>query len=129
MIAGAFLFKVDWGPHLGMVLLVLIVYAALAALAGMLLANFAKSEGQLIAIGVILSNVLAAIGGCWWPIEITPEWAQKASLIIPTGWAMGAMHKLVSFGDSPLSVLPHLLALAAAAFCAAWLISRTFRFQ
>ena len=129
MIAGAFLFKVDWGPHLVMVLLVLIVYAALAALAGMLLANFAKSEGQLIAIGVILSNILAAIGGCWWPIEITPEWAQRASLMIPTGWAMGAMHKLVSFGDSPLSVLPHLMALAAAAFCAAWLISRSFRFQ
>jgi ABC-2 type transport system permease protein len=64
-----------------------------------------------------------------WPIEVTPEWAQKASLFLPTGWVMGAMHKLVSFGDSPLSVLPHLLALVAAAVCAAYLISRSFRFQ
>jgi hypothetical protein len=39
------------------------------------------------------------------------------------------MHRLVSFGDSPLSALPHLLALALAAVCAAYLISRSFRFQ
>ena len=129
MLAGTFLFKVDWGSHVWMVILVLSVYATLAALAGMLLGNFGKSEGQIIAIGVILSNVLAAVGGCWWPVEITPAWAQKASLVLPTGWAMGAMHKLVSFGDSPLSSLPHLLALATAAVCAWYLIARFFRFQ
>ena len=129
MIIGPVLFKVDWGPHVIAVLCVLCAYAVLAALAGMILGNFGKSEGQIIAIGVILSNTLAAIGGCWWPIEITPSWAQKVSLALPTGWAMGAMHKLISFGDSPVAALPHLLAIAAAAFCAAWLIARTFRFQ
>jgi ABC-2 type transport system permease protein len=129
IVAGSILFKIDWGPHIVMVVIILCVYALLAALGGMLLGNFGKSEGQLIAIGVILSNVMAAVGGCMWPIEITPEWAQKASLALPTGWVMGAMHKLVSFGDSPLSVLPHLLALAGAAAYAAYLISRSFRFH
>jgi ABC-2 type transport system permease protein len=129
MIAGTVLFKVDWGPHVITVLIVLCVYAGLAVFGGMLLGNFGRSEGQLAAIGIILSNVLAAIGGCWWPIEITPAWAQKASLALPTGWAMGAMHRLVSFGDSPLSVLPHLLALLITAVVAAYLISRSFRFQ
>jgi ABC-2 type transport system permease protein len=129
MLAGTILFKIDWGPHIVMVVAILCAYAILAALAGMLLGNFGKSEGQLLAIGVILSNVLGAIGGCMWPIEITPEWAQKASLALPTGWVMSAMHKLVSFGDSPLAALPHLLALAAAAVCAAYLIARSFRFQ
>ena len=129
MLAGVILFKIDWGPHIAMVVAILCTYATLAALAGMLLGNFGKSEGQILAIGVILSNVLAAIGGCMWPIEITPEWAQKASLVLPTGWVMGAMHLLVSFGDSPLAALPHLLALAAAAVCAAYLIARFFRFQ
>jgi ABC-type multidrug transport system permease subunit len=83
MISGAVLFKVDWGPHVVMVLMVLSAYATLAALAGMLLGNFGKSEGQILAIGVILSIILSAIGGCWWPIEITPAWAQKASLVPP----------------------------------------------
>jgi ABC-2 type transport system permease protein len=129
MIAGAFLFKIDWGPHILIVIAVLFAYAVLAALGGMLLGNFGKSEGQIVAIGVILSNGMAAVGGCMWPIEITPEWAQKVSLFLPTGWVMGAMHKLVSFGDSPFSILPHLTALVAAAFAAAYLISRFFRFQ
>jgi ABC-2 type transport system permease protein len=129
MVAGSVLFKVDWGPHVIMVLCVLCAYAILASLAGMILGNFGKSEGQVVAIGIILGNILAAIGGCWWPIEITPAWAQKVSLALPTGWAMGAMHRLVSFGDSPISALPHLLALTAAAVCAACLISRSFRFQ
>jgi ABC-2 type transport system permease protein len=129
MLAGTFLFKVDWGPHWVAVLAVLLGYAALAALGGMLLGNFGKSEGQLVAIGVIVSNILAAVGGCMWPIEVTPLWAQKLSLALPIGWVMGAMHKLVSFGDSPLSVLPHMLALVLAAACAAYLISRSFRFE
>jgi len=129
MIAGPVLFKVDWGTHITAVGVVLLAYAALAALAGMLLGNFGKSEGQILAIGIIASNALAAVGGCMWPVEITPAWAQKASLVLPTGWAMGALHKLVSFGDSPYSVLPHLLALAVAAIFAGWLLSRSFRFQ
>lgn len=129
MIAGPVLFRVDWGPHIITVLVVLLAYAALAALGGMLLGNFGKSEGQLIAIGVIASNVLAAVGGCMWPIEITPAWAQKASLALPTGWAMDALHKLVSFGDSPIAVLPHLLALTGAVMCAGYLLSKSFRFE
>jgi hypothetical protein len=24
--------------------------------------------------------ILAALGGCWWPIEITPPWMQSLSL-------------------------------------------------
>jgi ABC-type multidrug transport system permease subunit len=129
MIAGAFLFRIDWGPHILIVIAVLLAYAVLAALGGMLLGNFGKGEGQIAAIGVILSNGMAAVGGCMWPVEITPEWAQKASLFLPTGWVMDAMHKLVSFGDSPVAVLPHLTALVVAACAAAYLISRSFRFQ
>lgn len=129
MLAGRFLFKVDWGPHLPAVLLILLAYAALAAAAGMLLGNFGKTERQVVGLGVIFSNVLAAVGGCWWPVEITPAWAQKLSLALPTGWAMAALHKLVSFGDPPLAVLPHFLALALAALAAGYVVARSLRFQ
>ena len=129
MLAGFVLFKVDWGPHLPAVLLILVAYAGLAAVAGMLLGNFGKTEGQVVGLGVIASNLLAGIGGCWWPVEITPAWAQKASLALPTGWAMDALHKLVSFGDSPLAVLPHLAALLLTAAVAGYILARTFRFQ
>ncbi len=129
MLAGALLFKVDWGPNLPAVLMLLLAYAALAASAGMILGNFGRTEGQVIALGVITSNLLAMAGGCWWPAEITPLWAQKLGLLVPTGWAMNGLHRLISFGDSPMAVVPHIAAMVAAALAAGWILARKFRFQ
>lgn len=128
MLAGTLLFSVDWGPHPVAVVIVLTGYAAFAALAGMLVGNFARTEGQAVAIGVVGTNVMAALGGCWWPIEITPPWAQKLAILLPTGWTMDALHKLMSFGAAPATVLPHLAAHAVFTLGAAWLLARRFRF-
>lgn len=129
MITGALLFGIRWGPHFPMIALVMLAYAALATSLGMLLGNFLRTEGQVVGLGVLLSNVLAAFGGCWWPAEITPEWAQKLALCLPTGWAMDALHKLMNFGAAPSAVLPHLVVLAGSALFTAWLVARRFRFQ
>jgi len=129
MATGTILFKVHWGEHLGAVVLVLASYAAMIATLGMLLGNFARMEGQVIGLGVVVSNVLAALGGCWWPIEITPPWAQKIALVFPTGWAMDALHKLMSFGDAPAAVVPHIAAFLATALMAGYVLTRSFRFE
>ena len=128
MAAGTILFKVHW-EHLGAILLLLGAYASLAALLGMLLGNLARSDGQVIGLGVIASNVMAALGGCWWPIEITPRWTQNLALVFPTGWAMDGLHKLMSFGDSPAAVIPHIVAFVVTAIIAGYVLARTFRFQ
>ena len=75
------------------------------------------------------AQILAALGGCWWPIEITPAWMQKLALALPTGWAMSALHKLVSFGDAPASVLPHVTAMFLGAVVLGWIGTRVFRYQ
>ena len=129
MAVAVVLFRIQWGPDLPAVVLVLFAYAALAASLGMLVGNFGRTEGQVVGVGVIATNVLAALGGCWWPIEITPRWAQQFALFLPTGWAMDALHKLVTFGLGPASVIPHVIALAAFALLAGYVLARTFRFQ
>jgi ABC-type multidrug transport system permease subunit len=129
MLAGSILFHVGWGPHLWMVLLILFAYGALAAMLGMLLGNFGRTEAQVIAMGVIGSNLLAGLGGCWWPLEVAPFWAQKLAMFLPTGWAMDALHKLVNFGASPAAVMPHLLVTTFAAAAAGLVLARSFRFQ
>ena len=129
MIAGSVLFHVRWGPNLPVVVLVLLVYGSLAAALGMLLGNFGRTEGQVIGLGVITSNVFAGLGGCWWPIESTPLWTQKLALAFPTGWTMDALHKLMNFGAPPASVLPHLCVTAMAALGAGYVLSRSFRYQ
>jgi ABC-type multidrug transport system permease subunit len=54
---------------------------------------------------------------------------QKLALFLPTGLAMDALHRLVSFGQGPASVAWHLAILAAAALAAGSLAARTFRYQ
>ena len=71
---------------------------------------------------------LGALGGCWWPIEIAPRWMQTLALCLPTGWAMDAMHRLVSFGD-PAAAVPHVLALGAGAGVLGGVAARVFRYE
>jgi ABC-2 type transport system permease protein len=129
MIAGSLLFRVDWGPHLVTLLVVLAVYASLVAMLGIVLGNLSRSEGQAVGIGVLAANVLAALGGCWWPIEIAPSWMQHLALFLPTGWAMDALHKLVNFGYPPTAVIGHLVVMVVATAGIGWAAVRTFRFQ
>lgn len=128
MLAGTVLFSMDWGRELAMVVCVMLVYAAMMAALGMVVGSLARSEGQATGIGVVAANVLAALGGCWWPIEITPAWMQALQLFLPTGWAMDAMHKLISFGAGPASVLPHVIGMAAGTLVLLGAAARVFRY-
>jgi ABC-type Na+ efflux pump permease subunit len=129
MITGSVLFHVHWGPNLPMVAVVMLAYASLVAALAMLLGNFGRSVPQVIGFGVTAANLLAGLGGCWWPVEITPRWAQKLALFLPTGWTMDALHKLVNFGASPVTVIPQVCISVALALAAGWVVARTFRFQ
>jgi ABC-type multidrug transport system permease subunit len=129
MLAGTVLFDMRWGPALPMVALLLAAWAAFNASLGLLLGGLARSEGQMVGIGVLSSMLLGALGGCWWPIEIAPRWMQSLALALPTGWTMDAMHRLVSFGDPAPAALPHLAALAVGTIVVGLAAARTFRYQ
>jgi ABC-type Na+ efflux pump permease subunit len=113
MVAGTLLFGVDWGPDLPAVAGTLLAWCAFTSALGLLLGSVARTHGQAVAMGVIGSNLLAPLGGCWWPIEIAPRWMQKLATFLPTGWAMDALHRLVSFQAGPASAAWHVAALAA----------------
>lgn len=129
MLLGRVLFGMDWGAAVGMVGLTLAAWAGLNASLALLLGNLARSEGQMAGIGVLGTMALAALGGCWWPIEITPAWMQSLAGFLPTGWTMDALHKLVNFGYGPAAALPHVAALATAALLSAAAAARTFRYH
>ena len=38
---------------------------------------------------------MAAVGGCWWPITIEPQWLQSLAHLFPTAWAMEAFNDLM----------------------------------
>lgn len=129
MLAGTVLFKMDWGSALPMVALVLAAWAAFSASLAIVLANVTRTAAQTAGLGVFSAQILAALGGCWWPIEVTPAWMQKLSLALPTGWAMNAMHRLVNFGDGPAAAVPNVVALSAGALVLGWIGTKVFRYQ
>ena len=129
LIVGTFLFKMDWGPNLAMVMLVLAAWGGFCASAGLWLGTVASTEAQAGGLGVLAANALAALGGCWWPIEITPEWMQFVQKLIPTGWTMDALHKLISFQAGPASVIPNIVMLLVAAAVFGGLAVRRFRYE
>lgn len=125
---GTLLFDVAWGPDLPMIALVLAAWASLCAGLAIVSGNLARTQSQAIGIGVFAANLLAALGGCWWPIEVAPGWAQSLAMTLPTGWTMDALHRLMSFQAGAAAALPHLAALLAGALLVGWAATRTFRF-
>jgi len=126
---GTVLFRMDWGPDLAMVVVILAAWAGFCASAGLLLGSIAKTEGQAGGLGVLAANALAALGGCWWPIEVTPPWMQTLQHFMPTGWTMNALHKLISFQSGAVSAVPQLAIILAATLAVAALAVKRFRYE
>jgi ABC-type Na+ efflux pump permease subunit len=129
VIVGTFVFKMQWGPDVAMIAVVLASWAAFCASAGLLLGSVAKTEGQASGLGVLAANLLAALGGCWWPIEVTPGWMQSLQNFMPTGWAMDALHKLISFEAGAMAALPQVITMLVASLFVAALAINRFRYE
>ena len=129
VLIGTLLFNMQWGPDVPMIILVLASWAAFCASAGLLLGSIARTEGQASGLGVLMANVLAALGGCWWPIEVTPAWMQGLQNFTPTGWTMDALHRLISFESGAASAVPYVIILLLSSLAVAWLATNRFKYE
>ena len=126
---GTFLFNMVWGPDFAMIVIILAAWAGFCASAGLLLGAVAKTQGQAAGLGVLTANALAALGGCWWPIEVTPGWMQALQNFMPTGWTMDALHKLISFQAGAVSAIPQLVMIVIGGLVVGYLAVRKFEYQ
>jgi len=111
-LVGIFVFKVDIGPYpLGVIILSLLVVTMSAAFTVML-ATLAKTQRSASSLSVFAALVLAPLGGCWWPLFVTPRWLQFIAKITPHAWATTGFNKMMLFGAGFGAVVPEMLALA-----------------
>ena len=122
------LFDMNWGQALPMVVVILLAWGALCTSLALLLGSLARTDTQAANLGALATMTLAALGGCWWPIEVAPPWMQQIQMFTPTGWTMDALHKLISFDMNWQNVLPHLAILITATCVVGWVASKRFRF-
>ena len=109
---GVVVFKIDLGVAPAAVFLLSILTVLMSAAFGMMLSTFVKTERSASSIGTLTSLILAPLGGCWWPLFITPRWMQFIAKFTPHGWATTGFDKLLAFGADFKSVVPEMLMLA-----------------
>ena len=124
---GILAFGIDLGISPTAVILVSVLMALTSAAFGVMLASFITDVRAASTAGVLVSLTLAPIGGCWWPLFITPEWMQSLAKLTPHGWANGAFNKLMLFGAEFGDVSQELIALPA--FGVAFLVVALWRFR
>ena len=81
---GILVFRIDLGLAPGAVILVSLLVVLVSASFGIMLASLVQTERSGDSAGVLASLVMAPIGGCWWPLFITPAWMQSLAKLTPT---------------------------------------------
>lgn len=105
-------FGVDWRDPVVLVLVVAL-FAAVAAGAGVLTGAIARTPDQAPAVGVPLALAMAALGGCFFPLSVAPPAMQVvAKVVTPHAWATDALVSAVFDGKGVSAVWVNLVVLA-----------------
>ncbi|NLT36158.1 MAG: ABC transporter permease [Gaiellales bacterium] len=105
---GQFVLGVDYLRNPPALLLAMFSLSLLAASLGLMLATILRSEQAVISATVIISMVLAAMGGAWFPLEITGSTFAAIGHVTPAAWVLDAFRGVILQGQGVLQVLPGL---------------------
>lgn len=124
---GILVFHVDLGLAPWAVILISLVMVLMSAAFSVMLATLVRTDRSASAIAVLVSLILAPLGGCWWPLFITPHWMQFLAKLTPHGWANSAFNKLMLFGADAGAVTWDMVALVG--FAVAFIIIAIINFR
>ncbi|MBN1360092.1 MAG: ABC transporter permease [Sedimentisphaerales bacterium] len=113
ILAGVTIFRVNLGDHPSALIPVILCFAFFCGALGLLFGVLFRTEQQVNGFGVLATMVLAALGGCWWPLDVVPQTFKTIALFTPSYWAIQGLHDVMSFGKSWPDVLPECAILAA----------------
>jgi ABC-type multidrug transport system permease subunit len=92
---GYVLFGISLGPQPWGLLLPIVGIVFAGTTFGLIIAGLARSRDAVLPLGSIVIVTMAAVGGCWWPIDLEPRWMRTVALAFPTTWAMDAFNDLM----------------------------------
>ncbi len=127
VVFGIVVMKLNWGQSPAALALMLIASTLAAAALGTALGTLVKTEGQANGLAIMLGMVMALLGGCWYPIELFPQFVRTAVKVLPTSWAMQGMLDIVLRGQGLAGILPEALVLLG--FAALFFFFGVWRFR
>ncbi len=120
---------VNFGHDLVALLLVMVVYTLSITAFSFAVSTLLKTEAQANSISLLLSLMLASLGGAWWSLDIVPPVMRAVGHLSPVAWAMDSYRSLLFENGNLLTVLPNVAILAVfTAACFAFAVWR-FRYE
>ncbi len=95
MLFGQFVMGVNWGSSIINTIIFISVFLLAVIALGLLLSSIVKTSSQLGVTASLLITVTSMLGGCWWPIEFSPEIMQIIGMITPQYWAVKGLNYLI----------------------------------
>ncbi len=124
------LFGVDWRAPAAVGLLC-VAMSLVGTGAAMVLGTVGRNEQQVLAVGLLLGLVLAALGGSMQPLEFFPSTMRTIAFVTPHAWMNDALWKILVDGAGLADVWQALLVLSAAGLAllgaASAMLARTLR--
>jgi ABC-2 type transport system permease protein len=93
------------GNPAGLIVVSLATAAAASGL-GLLVATLAKTAEAAGGLGALIAVMMAAIGGCFVPAFVMPNFMQTLSKIVPHAWALQGYQDVLVRGYSASQVMP-----------------------
>lgn len=127
LLLGQFVFGVNIGDQVAGIVLTLLVFSWVAASLGVLIGFLVKAEEKVVGLSLLVVLPTAALGGCWWPLDIVSPTLQQAAHAVPTAWALDALHQFITFGAGFSQAAPAIGMLALFGLAANLAAIRFFR--
>ncbi len=102
---GQLAFGVDYMREPLAILLVMVTLALWVSSLGLLIGAAAKGEEQVLMWALMAMFVFSALGGAWFPLDITGKTFAAIGHLMPTAWAMDGFQNIVLRGLGLSSVL------------------------
>lgn len=80
-------------------LLVVAGFALFTGAFGLLIASLGRTPEATRGLTIMVTLVMLMLGGAWVPAFIFPAWLQKASLVMPTRWALDGLDAMTWRGQ------------------------------
>lgn len=129
VILALFIFEIDVLGNPVPMMIALLIYAWACAALGVLIGAVVRTPERVTMLSLIFGLSFAALGGCWWPLEIAPEMMQMIGRLLPTAWAMDALTKTIHLGYGWDKLTLELIVLAGYAIGATVLASIFLRYR
>jgi ABC-type multidrug transport system permease subunit len=122
-------FRMDFGKDPVALVLLAVAYTLSVTALSFAIGSGLKNPAQASGLTLLLTLVLAPLGGAWWPMEVSPRFMQIAGHVSPVAWAMDGMTALTYQGAHLGDVLLPLAVLLAMTLAAFVIAIPRFRYQ